>query len=211
MVSKPSSRQRFAVLDLDETLIEGTIGSKIARYLIDPRKTKGVLPRRYYITFLRFGHLPLLTKLKRFYRVYRYLLRRSYAIYRKLLEDPKVDKERLREIISKVVSETEIPEISTAFIKKLKEKGYTVVLLTATPQEIAELMGKRLGVDIIIGSRPDRILDREGKEAVLRELKKKGKIDIIVGNPGNEPFWMAERLAIIVRSPIDLKRWLEKI
>ena len=209
MDSKPSSR--FAVVDFDETLIDGVLATKLAKAILNPKKNRGIIPKIYYIKFVRYTHLPFLTRLKRFYRIYRYLLRRTFDLYLSLLNDPRVDKESLFSLFRSVVDELEIPEISLKFLKKLKERGYTVVLLTAIPQEIAELLRKRIPVDVVVGSRPDLILDREGKESVLRRLSREGTVEIIVGNPGHEPFWLAERLAIMVRSPRDLSRWLDRI
>ncbi len=202
---------RYAVLDLDETLIEGTLGTRIVKALLDPRKTRGIIPRKYYLKALRYTHLPLLARFKRFYRVYRYLLHRTFNLYLDLLRDPRVDREGLRKILEEVVDGIEIPEVTREFLEKLRTKGYTLVLLSASPQELAERMGKRLGVDVVIGSREGMVMDRENKEKVIRELAREGRVEIIVGNPGNEPFWLAERFAIVVRSPNDLRKWLPRI
>ncbi len=198
-------------MDFDETLIDGVLATKLAKAILNPRKNRGIIPRIYYLKFVRYTHLPFLTRLKRFYRIYRYLLRRTFDLYLSLLTDPRVDKEALFFLIKGVIEEIEIPEVSLEFLRRLKERGYEVVLLTAIPQEIAELLRDRIPVDMVVGSKPGRILDREGKEAVLRRLSRQGTIEIIVGNPGHEPFWLAERLAIMVRSPRDLSRWLDRI
>ena len=202
---------KYAVLDLDETLIEGTTGHRIFRALANPRKNKGIIPRRYYIKALRYAHLPLLSRMRRLYRVYRYLLHKTYSLYQSLLSDPRVDREQLRNFLLSIVDNIEIPRISLLFIQRLKERGYTLVLLTATPQELAERIAQRLGIDVVYGSRPGMIMDRENKMKVLKDLTKKGTIEIVVGNPGNEPFHLARRYAIIVRSPKDLNKWLDKI
>ncbi len=209
MASKPCSK-RYAVLDLDETLVEGTVASRVIKELLKPGNGH-ILPRRYYIKALRYLHLPVLTKLKRFYRIYRYLLHRTFSLYLSVLNDPRVDREAFLEKVKEIAQAYPVPPISQAFVRKLREKGYTTVLLTAAPQEIADVMKERLGIDDAIGSVPGRVLDRETKEKVLLGLRRKGCIDIVVGNPGNEPFWLAERYAIIVRSPKDLRRWLNKI
>ena len=209
MASKHCSK-RYAILDLDETLVEGTVASKVIKEVLKP-KNGHILPRHYYLKALRYLHLPVLSKLKRFYRIYRYLLHRTFSLYLSALTDPRVDQEAFLRKIRQVASTYPIPSISKAFVERLKERGYTTVLLTAAPQEIANVMKERLGIDMAIGSIPGRVLDRETKERVLLELRKNGCIDIIVGNPGNEPFWLAERYAIIVRSPKDLRRWLDKI
>ena len=209
MANRRCSR-RYVILDLDETLVEGTIASRVIKEVLKP-KNGHILPRKYYLKALRYIHLPLLSKLRRFYRIYRYLLHRTFSLYVSVLNDPKVNREAFLEKVKEVARHYPIPEVSRTFVKKLKEKGYTTVLLTAAPQEIADVVKERLDLDEAIGSIPGRVLDRETKEKVLLDLSKRGCIDIIVGNPGNEPFWLAERYAIIVRSPKDLRRWLDKI
>ncbi len=202
---------KFAVVDLDETLIDGSMGYYITKHLLKPGKNKPKIPRKYYIKMLKYFHIPLLTALKRFYRIYRYIIHKSYQLYLRLLKDPNLPRGPILREMIRAAEEVNIPKESITFIHLLKEKGYTVVLLTATPQEIAEVVGRRLGVDMVIGSREGEVMDRENKERVLKELSKRGSIDIIVGNPKNEPFHLAKKLVIMVKSPRELKRWFNVI
>ncbi len=192
------------MLDLDETLIEGTLAERIVKRLVFTRK----LPLRYYLKSLRYIHLLPMSKIRKIYRVYRYVLHKVYGLYRELISGPYRD--TVFKTAAEVARTVDIPHQSIEFIKKLKEKGYFVVIVTASPQEIAEIVGRRLGADMVIGS-SDRVLDREAKEEVVKRLKKEGSVEIIVGNKGNEPFWMSEKLSIIVNSPKDLIHWIDKI
>lgn len=202
---------KFAVVDLDETLIDGVLASKIARALLDPRRTSGIVPRKYYLKLLKYIHIPFLSKLRRIRRVYKYIIRKGYELYLKIMEDKDIDREKLLSLMYEVVEGVPLAKEGKELLEILKKKGYTVVLVTATPQEIANYFAKLHGIDMAYGSRPELILDLEGKELVVKEISKKGRVEIIVGNPGNEPFHLAERLAVIVRSPKDLRRWLPLI
>ncbi|NPA86914.1 MAG: haloacid dehalogenase-like hydrolase, partial [Candidatus Diapherotrites archaeon] len=182
MAREPCSK--VAVLDFDDTLLKGSFVTRIVKRLVNPRRSKNILPRRYYLKALRYSHLPVLSKLKRFYRVYRYLLRSGYRFYLDILGDPKVDREGLFRVIRETVQEAELPPESRAFLEALRKKGYKLILVTAIPQEIAELLGDRFGFDEVYGSKPGLLLDREGKERIIKELKKRYCVDIIVGNPG---------------------------
>ena len=71
-------------------------------------------------------------------------------------------------------------EDSPQAIKEMRNMGIRVVMLTGDNERTAKAIGERAGVDeVIAGVLPD------GKESVIRELKKKGKV-IMVGDGVND-------------------------
>ena len=71
-------------------------------------------------------------------------------------------------------------EDSPRAIKEMRNMGIRVVMLTGDNERTAKAIGERAGVDeVIAGVLPD------GKESVIRELKKKGKV-IMVGDGVND-------------------------
>ena len=73
-----------------------------------------------------------------------------------------------------------IKEDSPEAIRQLQGMGIRVVMLTGDNERTAQAIGKKAGVDqVIAGVLP------EGKEQVIRELKKKGKV-IMVGDGIND-------------------------
>ena len=73
-----------------------------------------------------------------------------------------------------------IKEDSPQAVKELQNMGVRVVMLTGDNRRTAEAIGKQAGVDeVIAGVLPD------GKEAVIRDLKKQGKV-VMVGDGIND-------------------------
>ena len=71
-------------------------------------------------------------------------------------------------------------EDSPRAIKEMRNMGMRVVMLTGDNERTAKAIGERAGVDEVIAEvLPD------GKESVIRELKKKGKV-IMVGDGVND-------------------------
>ena len=70
-----------------------------------------------------------------------------------------------------------IKEDSPKAIKELQKMGLTVVMLTGDNEKTAESIGREAGVDrVIAGVLPD------GKETVIRELQKYGRVAIVLMN-----------------------------
>jgi Cu2+-exporting ATPase len=73
-----------------------------------------------------------------------------------------------------------IKEEAPEAIKELKKMGIRVIMLTGDNEKTANVIGKQAGVDAVIaGVLPD------GKESVIRELKKEGKV-LMVGDGIND-------------------------
>lgn len=73
-----------------------------------------------------------------------------------------------------------IKEDSAEAVREMKDMGISVVMLTGDNQKTAEAIGRQAGVDrVIAGVLPD------GKEAVIKELKKNHKV-IMVGDGIND-------------------------
>ena len=73
-----------------------------------------------------------------------------------------------------------IKEDSPQAVKEMQNMGIHVVMLTGDNERTAKAIGARAGVDeVIAGVLPD------GKESVIRELKKKGNV-IMVGDGVND-------------------------
>lgn len=88
-----------------------------------------------------------------------------------------VEKNKFLGIIT--VADT-IKEDSTQAIEKLKNMGIHVVMLTGDNEKTANAIGKIAGIDeVVAGVKPD------GKEAVIKELQKQGKV-VMVGDGIND-------------------------
>ncbi len=196
---------RFAVVDLDNTLIEGSIAHRLVKKLL---KRRGLYPKRYYVKIVKLLYLAALSPFKRFSRVYNHILRSVLDMYFSMLKDPRVDREGLTKTVREVVEEVDIHPMARRFLTALRARGYTIVLLSASPQDIVEMVNKKVGADIVFGSREEVYLTKDVKRKIIKELKKKGDVEIVVGNRGADPVEEASRYAILVSSPSDLRRWL---
>ena len=92
-----------------------------------------------------------------------------------------------------------IKEDSTKAIEELKNMGIHVVMLTGDNERTANAIGRQVGVDeVIAGVLPD------GKEAVISQLKKKGKV-IMVGDGINDaPSLMRADVGIAIGAGTDI-------
>ena len=90
-------------------------------------------------------------------------------------------------------------EYSQAAIKELQNMGIQVVMLTGDNERTAQAIGKLAGVDdVIAGVLPD------GKEAVIRELKKKGKVAMVGDGINDAPALTRADIGIAIGAGTDI-------
>ena len=81
---------------------------------------------------------------------------------------------RAGKIIGMIAVADVIKEDSAEAVRQLKRMGINVVMLTGDNERTAKAVGKKAGVDeVIAGVLPD------GKEAVIRELQKQGRVAMV--------------------------------
>ncbi len=92
-----------------------------------------------------------------------------------------------------------IKEESPKAIKELKNMGIRVVMLTGDNQKTAQAIGNQAGVDeVVAGVLPD------GKEAVINELKKHGKVAMVGDGINDAPALTSADLGIAIGAGSDI-------
>ena len=92
-----------------------------------------------------------------------------------------------------------IKEESTEAIRELQNMGIHVVMLTGDNERTANAIGKQAGVDeVIAGVLPD------GKESVIRKLKKKGKVVMVGDGINDAPALTAADTGIAIGAGADV-------
>ncbi len=92
-----------------------------------------------------------------------------------------------------------IREDSPAAIKRLQSMGIHVVMLTGDNERSAKAIGAEAGVDeVIAGVLPD------GKEAVIRDLKKKGKVAMVGDGINDAPALTSADIGIAIGAGTDV-------
>ena len=92
-----------------------------------------------------------------------------------------------------------IREDSPAAIKRLQTMGIHVVMLTGDNERSAKAIGAEAGVDeVIAGVLPD------GKEAVIRDLKKKGKVAMVGDGINDAPALTSADIGIAIGAGTDV-------
>ncbi len=92
-----------------------------------------------------------------------------------------------------------IKEDSPQAVKQLQNMGIHVVMLTGDNQRTARAIGKQAGVDeVIAGVLPD------GKESVIRSLKKKGKVAMVGDGINDAPALTRADLGIAIGAGTDI-------
>ena len=119
----------------------------------------------------------------------------------KLAEDGKtplyfaLDRKILGVIAVADVIKPESPEA----IRKLKEMGLSVVLLTGDNEKTAKAIGREIGVDeVVAGVLPD------GKERVIRELSGRGKVVMVGDGINDAPALTRASLGIAIGAGTDI-------
>ncbi|MGN0249817.1 MAG: heavy metal translocating P-type ATPase [Oliverpabstia sp.] len=92
-----------------------------------------------------------------------------------------------------------IKEDSPQAIKELQNMGIHVVILTGDNERTAQAIGRQAGVDeVIAGVLPD------GKEAVIRNLKKKGKVAMVGDGINDAPALTRADMGIAIGAGTDI-------
>ena len=92
-----------------------------------------------------------------------------------------------------------IKEDSPQAVKELQNMGIHVVMLTGDNVKTAQAIGKQAGVDeVIAGVLP------EGKESVIRQLKKKGKVAMVGDGINDAPALTRADLGIAIGAGTDI-------
>lgn len=92
-----------------------------------------------------------------------------------------------------------IKDDSRKAVEELRGMGIEVVMLTGDNQRTAEAIGKQAGVDrVIAGVLPD------GKEAVIRELQKRGKTAMVGDGINDAPALTAADIGIAIGAGTDV-------
>ena len=92
-----------------------------------------------------------------------------------------------------------IKEDSPRAVKELQNMGIRVVMLTGDNERTARAIGRQAGVDeVIAGVLP------EGKESVIRELKKKGKVAMVGDGINDAPALTRADMGIAIGAGTDI-------
>ncbi|MDD5944337.1 MAG: heavy metal translocating P-type ATPase [Clostridia bacterium] len=92
-----------------------------------------------------------------------------------------------------------IKEDSPQAVKELQNMGIHVVMLTGDNERTAKAIGKQAGVDeVIAGVLPD------GKESVIRSLKKKGKVTMVGDGINDAPALTRADIGIAIGAGADI-------
>ena len=92
-----------------------------------------------------------------------------------------------------------VKEDSPEAIKQLKNMGIQVVMLTGDNERTAKAIGKQAGVDeVIAGVLP------EGKESVIRNLKKRGKVAMVGDGINDAPALTRADIGIAIGAGTDI-------
>ena len=92
-----------------------------------------------------------------------------------------------------------IKEDSEKAVKQLQNMGIKVVMLTGDNKETANAIGKETGVDdVIAGVLPD------GKEAVIRNLKKQGKVMMVGDGINDAPALTSADIGVAIGAGADV-------
>ena len=103
------------------------------------------------------------------------------------------------EFIGIIAVEDVIKEDSTKAVKELQNMGIHVVMLTGDNERTARAIGAQAGVDeVIAGVLPD------GKEAVIRSLKKKGKVAMVGDGINDAPALTRADIGIAIGAGTDI-------
>ena len=111
----------------------------------------------------------------------------------------KTKKNGEREFLGIIAVADIIKEESPQAVKELQNMGIHVVMLTGDNERTARAIGKQAGVDdVIAGVLP------EGKEAVIRDLKEKGKVAMVGDGINDAPALTRADIGIAIGAGTDI-------
>jgi len=203
--------KRYAFVDVDGTIVDGNLGRMLATYFMKHglplQRAKRKLRLLPY--FLKMLPVALLYPFSSLVPVYDFAQRLSTSQYLDILNA--LDPKEANAIARRIVSRARVPEGALEFLRALHESGYEIVLLSASPSFLLAHLARRLPVPVRWVGLDDRHpfpLSRLGKALVILTEFRDGVPAVVVGNPRREPFDLAEEVAIVVRSPYELGRWI---
>ncbi len=104
-----------------------------------------------------------------------------------------------RNLIGMIAVADVIKEDSPRAVKELQNMGIHVVMLTGDNERTANAIGKQAGVDeVIAGVLPD------GKESVIRALKKKGRVAMVGDGINDAPALTRADMGIAIGAGTDI-------
>ncbi len=104
-----------------------------------------------------------------------------------------------RELLGVIAVADVIKEDSPQAIRELKNMGVHVVMLTGDNEQTAQAIGTQVGVDeVIAGVLPD------GKEAVIRQLREKGKVAMVGDGINDAPALTRADTGIAIGAGTDI-------
>jgi len=203
--------KRYAFVDVDMTIVDGNLGTIFARELLKkgPRRIYLRSKWRFILYLIKSAYILFLYPFSFLYPVYVFLQDASTDRFFDLVESWREDE--AEEAARRAAQKAKLPKESLAFLQKLHESGYEIVLLSATPSIVLKHLVERLPVPVrFVGT------DENHREPMFSHVKAKiiqtefrdGIPAIVAGNPKREPFWLARERKIVVRRPRELARYL---
>ncbi len=201
--------KKYAFVDVDGTIVAGNLGVALGRRIIfcrdRPPRIRNLA--RFMTYVVKSVHIALLYPFSFLIPVYTYIQGGATDRYLDLIKSWPADvaEERARD----VAYSADIPPAAVSFLKSLLDKGYHVVLLSASPSIVLKYLVRRLGLPLayvgLDDEHPYPFTARVKAEIIQKEFVD-GEPAIVVGNPKREPFWLATERAIVVKSPFELQK-----
>ena len=203
--------KRYAFVDVDMTIVDGNLGTIFAKELLKKGPRKIYLRSKWhFIAYLiKSVYIALLYPFSFLYPVYVFLQDASTDRFFDLLESWR--REEIEAAAKRTAERAKIPEEAILFLKHLHQRGYEIVLISASPSIVLEHLVKRLPVPLRFVGTDERHREPmfpEVKARIIREEFADGIPAIVVGNPKREPFWLAREKMIVVRRPQELTLYM---
>ncbi len=200
--------KKYAFVDVDGTIVDGNLGVALGRRMLfcrdRPPRIRNLA--RFLAYVIKSMHIALLYPFSFLLPVYTYIQGGATDRYLDLIKSWPTDvaEERARD----VAYSADIPPVAVSFLKSLLDRGYYVVLLSASPSIVLKYLVQRLDLPIdyvgLDDDHPYPFTARVKADIIRREFGD-GVPAVVVGNPKREPFWLATERAIVVKSPFELQ------